>query len=75
MEEAFESWTTTVSTGTGSYIVPEPTITFMPPPSFISMSMVVKEEWKPEEPVEVKAKPVKRYSKETFKKKLKELCG
>lgn len=59
------------------------TFEYVPAPELISMSMVLdynenlefktKTEVKPE-PVKP-AKPVKRYSKKTFKKKLKELCG
>ena len=70
------TWTTTGTTTTGEvYITPPMTS------EYISMSTVLADEkWigttaedKPE-PVKP-AKPVKRYSKKNFKKKLKELCG
>ena len=56
------------------------TFSYFPAPEFISVSMVVDEKWigttvkaKPE-PAKP-AKPIKRYSKTEFKKKLEKLCG
>ena len=75
---SMSTWSTVGSTTTGEYYA-----TFPSAPELISMSMTVdydeklelKTEEKPEpEPVKP-AKPIKRYSKKTFKKKLKELCG
>lgn len=90
MESAFEAWKeivkvgsyvgTSVSTGTttagGFYMTP----TITPGSVEITATFEFDEKWigttvedKPE-PVKP-AKPVKRYSKKVFKKKLKELCG
>ena len=86
MEAAFERWKETIKTGSAFWTTTGTSATgefYIAPTStseFISMSMVVDEKWigttieaKPE-PV-TPAKPIKRYSKKEFKKKLKELCG
>jgi len=69
------TWTTIGTSATGEVYI-EPYVSS----EFISMSMVVDEKWigtiVKDEPEPIKpAKPIKRYSKREFKKKLKELCG
>lgn len=81
--------TTSATSGTHTHHIPVASasgigtgaaFSYVPATEFISMSMEIDAEWtgtaveaKPE-PV-TPAKPIKRYSKKVFKKKLKELCG